>query len=63
MQLDVNNRFALHYPEKRPFFLEGSDFFETPLQAVYTRAVADPAWGQADRQARGFGGRALRDKG
>ena len=45
MQLDVNNRFALQYAEKRPFFLEGSDFFATPLQAVYTRAVVDPAWG------------------
>jgi hypothetical protein len=45
VQLDVNNRFALQYAEKRPFFLEGSDFFATPLQAVYTRAVVDPAWG------------------
>jgi len=44
-QLDVNRQFALFYPEKRPFFLEGSDFFETPLNAVYTRTVADPSWG------------------
>lgn len=44
-QLDVNTRFALFYPEKRPFFMEGSDFFDTPIHAVYTRAVADPAWG------------------
>ena len=41
-QLDVNTRFALFYPEKRPFFLEGIDFFATPLQAVFTRTVADP---------------------
>lgn len=41
-QLDVNTRFALFYPEKRPFFLEGADFFNTPLQAVFTRTVADP---------------------
>ena len=41
-QLDVNNRFALFFPEKRPFFLEGADYFTTPLQAVFTRTVADP---------------------
>ena len=44
-QLDVNEQFALFFPEKRPFFLEGSDFFDTPLRAVYTRTVADPSWG------------------
>lgn len=44
-QLDVNNRFALFFPEKRPFFLEGSDYFRTPLQAVFTRTVADPEFG------------------
>jgi hypothetical protein len=41
----VNNRFALFFPEKRPFFLEGADFFDTPLNAVFTRTVADPSWG------------------
>ena len=44
-QLSVNEQFALFFPEKRPFFLEGADFFETPLRAVYTRTVADPIWG------------------
>jgi hypothetical protein len=44
-QLDLNQRFALRYNEKRPFFLEGRDFFTTPLNAVYTRAVANPNWG------------------
>ncbi len=41
-QLDVNTRFALYYPEKRPFFLESIDVFTTPIQAVFTRTVADP---------------------
>ena len=41
-QLDVNNQFALFYPEKRPFFLEGADYFSTPIEAVFTRTVADP---------------------
>jgi hypothetical protein len=44
-QLDVNERFALFFPEKRPFFLEAIDLFATPLQAVFTRTVADPEWG------------------
>ncbi|HET7600129.1 MAG TPA: DUF5916 domain-containing protein, partial [Gemmatimonadales bacterium] len=44
-QLDVNTRFALFFPERRPFFLEGADFFATPIQAVFTRTVADPSGG------------------
>ncbi len=44
-QLDANNRFALLFAEKRPFFLEGADFFSTPLRAVFTRTVADPVGG------------------
>jgi hypothetical protein len=45
IQVDVNNPFELWYPEKRPFFLEGDDFFETRIDAVYTRALADPNFG------------------
>jgi hypothetical protein len=44
-QIAVNNRFALFYPEKRPFFLEGIDLFETPIAAVYTRTITSPRWG------------------
>ena len=44
-QIAVNNRFALFYPEKRPFFLEGVDLFDTPIQAVYTRTITSPRWG------------------
>ncbi|HEX6178685.1 MAG TPA: sugar-binding protein [Thermoanaerobaculia bacterium] len=44
-QLDINTRFALSFAEKRPFFLEGADFFETQLPLVYTRTIADPAAG------------------
>lgn len=44
-ELDINRRFAVQYPEKRPFFLEGADFFLTPFEAVFTRTVADPAGG------------------
>jgi hypothetical protein len=41
-QLDVNSTFALFYPEKRPFFQEGSDLFNTYFNAVYTRSINDP---------------------
>ncbi|MCK5004555.1 MAG: carbohydrate binding family 9 domain-containing protein [Candidatus Aminicenantes bacterium] len=44
-QLDINTQYALYYDEKRPFFLEGKDFFNTPMRALYTRAVADPDFG------------------
>jgi len=44
-QLDANNQFALFFPEKRPFFLEGADYFRTPVRAVFTRTVADPSAG------------------
>jgi hypothetical protein len=44
-QLDINTTFALFFNEKRPFFLEGADFFETPFTAVYTRTIAAPDWG------------------
>jgi hypothetical protein len=41
-QLAVNNRFALFFPERRPFFLEGADYFSTPIRAVFTRTISDP---------------------
>ncbi len=44
-QLDVNTQFALFYPEKRPFFLEGADIFATRFNAIYSRNIADPDWG------------------
>ncbi len=31
--------YETFYPEKRPFFLEGVDLFETPVQLVYTRRI------------------------
>ncbi|MBT8144263.1 MAG: carbohydrate binding family 9 domain-containing protein [Gammaproteobacteria bacterium] len=41
-QLSINERFELFFPEKRPFFLEGADFFDTRVDAVFTRTIADP---------------------
>lgn len=45
-QIDVNQRFALYYPEKRPFFLEGMEIFRFPeIEMVYTRRIIDPLGG------------------
>jgi hypothetical protein len=44
-QISADERFALFYPEKRPFFLEGIEMFATPIQAVYTRTITSPRWG------------------
>ncbi len=45
-QLDIDQPFALYFNEKRPFFLEGTDFFDSPLvNAIHTRTLRDPEWG------------------
>jgi hypothetical protein len=44
-QLNLNDSFALFFPEKRPFFLEGADYFSTRMNVLYTRQVSDPNWG------------------
>ena len=44
-QLGINQPFALFYPERRPFFTDGLDFFDTPSDVVYTRTLRDPRWG------------------
>lgn len=44
-QIDVNQRYDLYYPEKRPFFLEGKDIFDTPVELVYTRTIVNPQYG------------------
>jgi len=38
----ANQRFPIFFPEKRPFFLEGIDIFQTQISAVHTRAIVDP---------------------
>ncbi|NOT09784.1 MAG: carbohydrate binding family 9 domain-containing protein [Gemmatimonadales bacterium] len=44
-QVLLNERFALFYPEKRPFFLDGLDLFDTPNQLIYTRRIVAPRAG------------------
>jgi hypothetical protein len=38
----ANQRFPIFFAEKRPFFLEGIDIFNTQISAVHTRAIVDP---------------------
>jgi hypothetical protein len=52
-QVEVNQRFPVFYPEKRPFFMEGMGTFELAgaggdanmRTAVHTRVIVDPLWG------------------
>lgn len=44
-QLGLNQNFALFFPEKRPFYLDSADFFDSPTNLVYTRNIADPDYG------------------
>lgn len=44
-QISVNERFAIFLPEKRPFFLEGTEIFSMPRRLVYTRSVVNPIAG------------------
>ncbi len=37
-----NQTFALSYPEKRTFFLEGSELLKSDTQTVYTRSITNP---------------------
>ena len=38
----ANQRFPIFFQEKRPFFLEGKEIFDTPLVIFYTRNIIDP---------------------
>lgn len=45
LQVDINNSFALFNQEKRPFFLEGADYFTSQFNVLHTRQIADPDYG------------------
>ena len=44
-QITVNQRYAVYFPEKRPFFLENEDYFRTPMDLFFTRSIGDPSAG------------------
>lgn len=41
-QFQIDPRQALFFAEKRPFFLDGIEFFTTPGNLVYSRRIVDP---------------------
>ncbi len=41
-QVVLNERFALFFPDKRPFFLDGLELFDTPNRLIHTRRVVNP---------------------
>jgi hypothetical protein len=41
-QEEINlTRWELQYPEKRPFFLEGNDMYQTRIRTFYSRRIGD----------------------
>lgn len=44
-QNTVNQRFEVFFPEKRPFFQEGANYFETPINMYFTRRITNPQFG------------------
>ena len=44
-QVTVTERFPVFFPEKRPFFLEGIEVFDTPGQHIYMRRIVNPIAG------------------
>lgn len=41
-QVPGDTRFALFFPERRPFFLDGSEYFDAPNNLMYTRRIVQP---------------------
>ena len=59
-QITVNKPFEVFFPEKRPFFLENTAYFNTPIQLLFTRRIADPlVGGRATGRAGVSGGSSL----
>jgi hypothetical protein len=41
-QIDINTTFALFFPERRPFFQEGMDLYQLPINVFYSRSINAP---------------------
>ena len=55
----ANQRFPIFFPEKRPFFLEGAETFQSPLFLFNSRTIIDPdvaakLTGKSGRNSFGF---------
>ena len=64
-QVTVNQRFEVRVPEKRPFFLENSGYFVTPIELFFSRRIQDPGAGTRLTTKQGpwtFGALAMNDR-
>jgi hypothetical protein len=64
-QVTVNQRFEVFFPERRPFFLENADFFNTPWTLFFSRRIRDPQLGVRSTGKIGqlaFGGMLMDDR-
>jgi Domain of unknown function (DUF5916) len=41
-KIQLDPRYAVSYPEKRPFFLDGLEQFSVPNNLIYTRQIEEP---------------------
>ncbi len=42
VQINYDPRRSVAYPERRPFFLDGIELFNSPTRLIYTRSIANP---------------------
>ncbi|HWK55229.1 MAG TPA: DUF5916 domain-containing protein [Hyphomicrobiales bacterium] len=45
LELDTNNTYTLFFQERREFFLDGAEYFNTFENLVHTRNIQDPDYG------------------
>ncbi len=45
LELDINQPFGIQREERRPFFQESADVFQTPMSSVQTRNLVEPSSG------------------
>ena len=44
-QVTANQRFEVFFPERRPFFIENANYFQTPFTLFFSRRIRDPQFG------------------
>lgn len=44
-QVTVNQRYEVFFPEKRPFFNENANYFQTPINLFFSRRIQNPEFG------------------
>jgi hypothetical protein len=44
-QVTINQRYEVLFPEKRPFFNENANYFQTPINLFFSRRIQNPEFG------------------